>query len=264
MNYLQILPTETLRKYIRYFWILEDYSLKFSDKTFKIMSDGLPGLIFQENPKAFFDKNDRPLPQTFLYGQTTRFTEHKAINNFHNIGVYFQPTALKSIFGIDADELTNQHIGINELTKTNITDQLLNTTSTDQRIKLLSSFLVQKIEHREAESQKVNFAIDQLKKGVSLPSIQNELKLSERSIERFFKQHVGISPKLFARISRFQSALENIRQFEFEKLTDIAYQSDYFDQSHFIRDFKDFAGTTPKEYIKKACEHLENYVQWNV
>ncbi|WP_397258076.1 DUF6597 domain-containing transcriptional factor [Paenimyroides viscosum] len=56
MNYQQIYPTAPLRKYVRYFWILEDDSLDFSQKTFKIMSDGLPGLIFQESKKAFQQK----------------------------------------------------------------------------------------------------------------------------------------------------------------------------------------------------------------
>ncbi|WP_439489956.1 DUF6597 domain-containing transcriptional factor [Algoriphagus sp.] len=262
MNYQQIYPTEQLRKYVRYFWALEDDSLDFSEKTFKIMSDGLPGMIFQENPTAFRNNDNQGLPQLFLYGQTTRFTEHKAINSFRNIGVYFQPTALKSIFGIDANELTNQHIHINDLIKNNITDQLLNTNTDEQRIKLLSSFLIKQAEKRKAESEKVNFATAQLQKGVSLPAIQNDLNLSERSLQRYFKQHVGISPKLYARINRFQSALEQIRQSQFFKLTDIAYQSDYFDQSHFIRDFKEFAGTSPKHFILQANEQVANFPEW--
>ena len=67
MNYQQIYPTDPLRKHVRYFWMLEDDSLEFSDKTFKIMSDDLPGLIFQENKKAFLDKGNKKLPQLFLY-----------------------------------------------------------------------------------------------------------------------------------------------------------------------------------------------------
>jgi len=264
MNYQQIYPTEQLRKYVRYFWTLEDDSLEFFDKTFKIMSDGLPGLIFQENKKSFLNKDNQELPQLFLYGQTTQYTEQKAIKTFRNIGVYFQPTALKSVFGLDADELTNQHIDINELIKTNLTDQLLNNTTADHRIKLLSSFIIQQAEQREAENGKVNFAIAQLQKGVSLQSIQNGLNISERSLERHFKQYVGISPKLYARINRFQSALENIRQTQYNKLTDIAYQSDYFDQSHFIRDFKEFAGTSPKHFKLKANEQVANFPEWKV
>ena len=262
MNYQQIYPTETLRKHVRYFWTLEDDSLDFSGKTFKIMSDGLPGLIFQENQKSFLNKYNQELPQLFIYGQTTRYTEQKTTGSFRNIGVYFQPTALKSIFGIDANELTNQHIDINELIKTNITDQLLNTDISEQRIILLSSFLIQQTEQRKTENEKVIFASEQLQKGVSLPNIQNELNISERSLERHFKQHIGISPKLYARINRFQSALENIRQTPFSKLTNVAYSSDYFDQSHFIREFKEFAGTSPKHFLLQANEQVANFPEW--
>ena len=53
MNYQQIFPSEPLRRYIRYFWTLEDGGPNFSERTFKIMSDGLPGLIFQANKKSF-------------------------------------------------------------------------------------------------------------------------------------------------------------------------------------------------------------------
>lgn len=264
MKYEQILPSEPLRKYIRYFWTLENDSLEFSDKTFKIMSDGLPGLIVQKNPTAFFDENNQPLPQVFLYGQTTQCTEHKAKQPFHNFGIYFQPTALKSIFGIDANELTNQHIDINELVKPIITDQLLNSTDTDQRIKLLSSFLMHQAKKRESENEKVNLAIIQLQKGESLKNIQTELNISERSLERYFNQQVGISPKLYARINRFQSALESIRHTQFDKLSDIAYQRDYFDQSHFIRDFKKFAGTSPKHFMLQANEQVENFPEWKI
>ena len=264
MNYQKIYPTEPLRKYVRYFWILEDDSLDFSQKTFKIMSDGLPGLIFQESKKAFHDKDNQELPQLFLYGQTTRYTEHRAIKSFRNIGVYFEPTALKSIFGVDANELTNQHISIDELVNTNITDQLSDTTSSNQRIELLSSFLIHLAEQRSTESEKVNFATAQLQKGVSLPKIQSELNLSERSLERYFKQHIGISPNLYARINRFQLALENIRQTQFDKLTDIAYQCNYYDQSHFIREFKEFSGTSPKRFLRQANEQVANFPEWKI
>lgn len=262
MNYQQIYPTEQLRKYARYFWVLEDDSLDFSEKTFKIMPDGLAGLIFQENKKSFLSKDNQELPQLFLYGQTTKHTEHKAIKTFRNIGIYFQPTALKSIFGIDANELTNQHIDIDALIKTNITDQLLNIATAEQKIELLSSFLIQQAEKRKTENEKVIFASEQLQKGLSLPTIQTELNISERSLERYFKQHIGISPKLYARINRFQSALEQIRQTQFDKLTNIAYQSNYFDQSHFIREFKEFAGTSPKNFILQANEQVANFPEW--
>ncbi|MAU70766.1 MAG: AraC family transcriptional regulator [Pseudozobellia sp.] len=262
MNYQQIFPSEPLRRYIRYFWTLEDGGPNFSERTFKIMSDGLPGLIFQANKKSFLTEKNQELPQLFLYGQTTRHTVHKAMENFHNIGVYFQPTALKSLFGIDAYELKDKHIDIIGLMGTNITEQLLNAATPQQRIKILSTFFNKQAEQRKTENKKVVFAIKQLQMGISLPTVQNELNITERSLERYFKQYVGISPKLYARINRFQTALETLRKSNFDSLTDIAYQNNYFDQSHFIRDFKEFAGTTPKHFLHQANEQVANFPEW--
>ncbi len=84
MRYQQIDPNEQLQKYVRYFWVLEDDSLHFSQKTFKIMSDGLPGLIFQKDKKSFLNKDGKELPQLFLYGQTTRYKLYARINRFQS------------------------------------------------------------------------------------------------------------------------------------------------------------------------------------
>ncbi|MCE7044429.1 helix-turn-helix domain-containing protein [Dyadobacter sp. CY312] len=264
MNYQQIHPAEPLRKYVRYFWTLGDNDINFSHKTFKIVSDGLPGLIFQENPKSFFDENDKLLPQVFLYGQTTKHTNHAAKDHFRNIGIYFQPTALKSVFGIDANELTNKHVDISELFKNDLADQLSNSRTTCERIELLSSFLMQQANQKKIENRKVNFAAAQLLRGVSLRHVQNELDISERSLERYFRQYVGIPPKMYTRINRFQSALESLRQTPSDKLTDIAYQNNYFDQSHFIRDFNEFAGTSPKHFRLRANEQVANFPEWKI
>lgn len=264
MNYQQILPAAPLRKYVRYFWMLEDDSTDFLSKTFKIMSDGLPGLIFQEKPNAFFDKENQSLPQLFLYGQTSRHTEHKATGSFRNIGVYFQPTALKSVFGIDANELTDLHINISDLTKTTIAEQLVNTPTLAQQMELLSTFFVKRADRQKAENEKVNLATVQLRQGKNLRAIQTDLNISERSLERYFKQYVGISPKLYARISRFQSTLENLRKTKPGRLTNIAYQNGYFDQSHFIRAFQEFAGTNPKCFLLHANEQVANFPEWKI
>ncbi len=264
MKYQQIFPIEPLRKYVRYFWTLEDNRLNSVEGTFKILSDGLPGMIFQENPTAFRSKENEELPQCFLYGQTTGYKEQQAIDSFKNFGIYFQPNAIKSIFGIDAYELTNRHIDINDIVKTNMAERLLENVSTEERIKLLSSFLVKHIEKRKIENENINFATTLLQNGLSLQKIQQELNISERTLERFFKQHIGISPKLYARISRFQSALENIRDPQFYKLTDISYRADYFDQSHFIRDFKEFAGASPTQFKLKANEIVANFPEWKI
>jgi AraC-like DNA-binding protein len=75
--------------------------------------------------------------------------------------------------------------------------------------------------------------------------------MSERSLERKFRQHIGISPKLFSRINRFQEAFRLLKNNNYIKLSDIAFDAGYTDQSHFIREFKEFTGFAPYKYQKE-------------
>ncbi|WHT75212.1 helix-turn-helix domain-containing protein [Myroides odoratimimus] len=83
--------------------------------------------------------------------------------------------------------------------------------------------------------------------------------MSEKTLERLVKQYIGMSPKLFSRIMRFQSSLDLLRESKFKNLTTLSYQSDYYDQSHYIREFKEFTGVSPKEFIKSSDEQLINF-----
>lgn len=253
-----IQPVPPLRKHIRFFFIMENTSTAFIGK-FKIIPEGVPGMIFQENPTVFYDKDKQTLPQSFLFGQATQYSQLTATGSFRNIGVSFQPAALRSVFRIEAIELTQRHTDINDLVKTTINDQLLNTQTLEQKIAVLEHFFLQQTTDCKGENDKVKFALNQFQKGQELKQVQADLKISERSLERLFKSYIGISPKLYSRICRFQSALKTLRTANFNALTEIAYLENYFDQSHFIRDFKYFTGTTPKSFLLNANEQLPNF-----
>ena len=260
MFYQKILPIKPLQNHIRYFWVLEGTA----DKTFKIIPDGLSGLIVQEEPDLFLNKEYKLLPQMFLYGQTTCPGEQQAVGNFRIFGAYLQPTALKAIFKIDALELTNQHIALDCLTKEPILEQIIHASSITEKIEIISLFFLKRIQQVEQSLKRADFATILLQQGKALKDIQSEMKISERSLERLIKQYVGISPKAYSRIVRFQSGLEAFRKNNFKTLTDVAYQNDYFDQSHFIREFKAFTGMNPKQYLHQTIEQVENYPEWIV
>lgn len=260
MFYQKIIPIKRLQKYIQYFWVLEDCG----GKTFKIIPDGLSGLIFQEKADQFLDQKHQVLPQMFFYGQTTRHSDQYAVGDFRNIGVYLQPTALKSIFNIDASELTNQNISVDYLTMETILEQLFDTVSLDEKIDCISQFFLRRLERNDYNSEKANVATMLLQKGKTLKDIQWEMNLSERSLERLLRQYVGISPKTFSRIVRFQAGLRLLRQKAFSNLTDLAYQNSYFDQSHYNREFKSFAGMNPKRFLKNSIERVENFPEWTI
>jgi len=268
MKYQQIQPPDCLKEYVRYFWTLEYQSNTEGSRSFRTIADGCPGLIFQHSDKGTLFQQEKELPPVFLYGQSTGFSEIRLSGILSTIGIYFYPHALKGVFGLDADELTDSCLDLNVLTlKQNfpLSEQLLNAVSIKERVGILSAFLFAQIRKNtgliEGPIQYALFRISETKGTVPLKDLLVTLQLSERSLERKFQRQVGISPKLFSRICRFQESLVQLKNNKYSKLSDIAFENGYADQSHFIRAFKEFAGSSPFQYQKHSIEVAENFAE---
>jgi len=265
MEFRQIPPPESLSTYIRYFWVVESDNTDLSSTSFRTIADGCPGLIFQHQEKGILFQNDKQLPAAILYGQATRPAELKINGRFNTIGIFFYPHAIKSIFGLNADELTDTCLDLSLLEKAHthhITERLSNDDSIASQIDTLCNFLLAQLARNDHHADRnMQHALSRIKAAngnISVKTLREELQLSERSFERRFKQHVGLTPKLYARISQFQAAMELLRQQDYNKLSDIAFEHEYADQSHFIRAFKEFAGDSPFQFRKRTKELIDN------
>lgn len=260
MRYRQIAPPEPLRSYIQYFWTLESDLFDLSAKRFGPLADGCPGIIVQRKETGVYsDEDQKVLPQLFLYGQTVTRKALYFRGRFETLGICFYPHALKSLFGFDAHELTDSCLDLNLLTarkKDHLEELLVSSTVPARQIELLSAYLSLHAHGNpgriDAATHAVLFEIAQCRGNLFLPDLQNRLGLSERTLERKFQQQVGISPKLYARISRFQASLQQLRANRDAKLSDIAYDNGYTDQSYFIRSFKEFTGLSPRQFKTQA------------
>lgn len=90
---------------------------------------------------------------------------------------------------------------------------------------------------------------------ISVRSLSEELGISQSTLERGFKRRIGLNPKEYANLVRFRKIFD--RKEEAENLTDLAYRSGYYDQAHFIREFRKMAGVSPKEWFSKERENLK-------
>jgi transcriptional regulator GlxA family with amidase domain len=93
---------------------------------------------------------------------------------------------------------------------------------------------------------------------VAINEILKDELTRRRQLERKFSQHVGISPKQLGRIIRLQEALKMLLNKQADNLTEIAYENQYFDQAHFIKDFKEFTGVNPKEFYNDTTFALSS------
>lgn len=265
MTYKQLPPPDYLKDYVRHFWVLESQATDTLSASFRTIVDGCPGFIFQAQDKGVLYQNNKALPGIILYGQATSHAEIRIKGTFCTTGIHFYPHALKSIFGLNADELTDTCMNLDILTGEQgfqLSAQLSETASFGEQIAIISAYLLSQIQqHKRYDDKAIQYAIScikQTKGNISVKELRTVLQVSERNFERRFKQQVGISPKLFTRISRFQASLHLLRNSEYEKLSDIAFLNEYADQSHFIRAFREFAGCSPFQYQKTSREVMDN------
>ncbi|MBJ6109675.1 AraC family transcriptional regulator [Hymenobacter sp. BT523] len=267
MQFHQLAPPHDLRGYVRYFWTLETTGdAPAAPQTFTTLADGCPGLITQLTPGAPLQGASKPWPRSFLYGQTTSATEIVAHGPFQTLGVCFEPSALAAVFGLNAEELTNTCLDLTLLDAPRargLAEELAARPTVAERLAQLADFLRGCFaRHHAPVDARVRQSVAQLQASggrVSLPALLHEVGLSERSLQRKFKHHVGISPQLFARICRFQASLTQLRASRFEKLSDLAFEQEYADQSHHIRAFQEFAGASPLRFRQQAQPGLPNF-----
>lgn len=263
MEFKQIPPPAYLSPYIRYYWMLESSSA--AEGSFRTIADGSPGLIFQPADQGIMYQNDKALPGIFLFGQATGHANIRVEGRFAATGIFFKPNALKAVFGMNAGSLTDTCMDLAPEAKKQgfyLTEQLAAANTENERTDLLSAYLLTLIrKHEGRNDRQMQYAMSRIMQsngGIGIKELREEVSLTERSFERRFKQYVGITPKLFARITRFQGSLHQLRQNDFDKLSDIAFGNDYADQSHFIRAFREFAGISPLQYHKQAGNMMEN------
>ena len=249
-------PPEALSRYVEYFWTLE-CGQEDSVLTLKTLANGVSGIIVQHhNGRSAWGPTTAQkhpvssgnIPTSFVYGKRTRPTQTFARGPFEVTGVVFKPQALGMLLHIHPVELNNGPVGLNEFSRDNIGEQLLNARSQHERVVRVSEFLHAHVDAARPEDVLVTESLRLIHHGIRsirVPQLLKCLDLSERQFERRFVRAVGISPHHYIRIARFQEAVRLMKTKQFERLSDIAYDLNYADQSHLIKNIREFSGYTP-------------------
>lgn len=226
------------------------------------MADGCAELLFHYN--GIFDElvPDNSIESSFqsgIGGQSQIVRRFIIKNNFGIFGAYLYPFALSQLFSLPATELSNQMLDLKTLMgekADEINEKIMLVPDNRSRVNILARFLEDKLSKAKKPPPGVFETIRHIIAINGMTSVEDLAKrnfLSTRHFERNFKRFAGFSPKLFSRIIRFQSAASQFGKVE-KSLTSIAYDAGYYDQSHFIQDFKSFSGHTPKEYFSGKTE----------
>jgi AraC-like DNA-binding protein len=132
-------------------------------------------------------------------------------------------------------------------------EQLQEAGSLNEKFLIIENFLYRKLLSNKHPNQKLISTIEILlnnKRHLSINQVCKHINISRKHLNHLTKEYTGVSPKTLSSLHRLQTTLQTITSSTTEKLTDVAYQSEYFDQAHFINDFKKFTDLKPMEYLK--------------
>lgn len=144
----------------------------------------------------------------------------------------------------------------------NLRESLLECLTIRQKFSAAENYLLEAFAGKLQSNPFVDYSVNQILHNpdqISMNHIAAKVGYSQKHLIRIFKEHVGLSPKAFLKIIRFQRAIQEIDQNKFTNWSQIALQCGYFDQAHFINDFRSFSGFTPGQYLKMKSD-FTNYV----
>jgi AraC-like DNA-binding protein len=240
---------ERISGYVKGILVIENYQSK-KPFVLPLFANGTPTLVFQ-TAKAQVKNQSNYLT---LFGQTVSPEQLFIDEQFTLIAYFLVPHSLSTLFGILANELTDNPIDLNlVLHKSGLQEQLLNAKSLNQKISLIDDYLTTLIRKAKVDVDRNKYAIEKIFQnpfGNILTQVQNELSITERTFQRWFDTNVGISPNQFRRISQFNKAFQQLNNRQYKTLSDVAFTNGYSDQSHYIRAFKEFTSITPTEYLE--------------
>ena len=254
MNYLLEYPAKELSSIIDCFWTIEsdNHSLEILQK---IVPDGYPEMIFhykdpfQSNISGQWEIQSKGL----IAGQIRNHFYLKSTGRIGMFAIKFQPWALTELFKINMSELTNKVVSNDVLPSLALQEikqiAVCNLTFKEKVAQMEHWFkhYLFKINYIPLNNQKAVQLIIDHKGALDIKDIRDQLNISERSVERYFKKYVGLPPKFYSRIIRFASIFNMITS-KPVNWQDVYFLAGYFDQSHFIKNFKEFTGEEPSKY----------------
>ena len=250
-------PNELLSGYVRTVLILEGFA-RLNNNALPIFTNGMPAFFCRTDKDNSGNEN---IVDLALFGRSVP-EEHWTINaNTTVIAYFFKPFALATIFNIPASKLNEE---TNDLSKWSphkanaLKPQLIYANSTARKIEVLDNLLIHQLKENKRECEVIQYATDNIMYNPGteiLSEMLKKLNLNERTFQRLFKKYVGITPSQYRRICQFQLSFFQLRSKDFNKLTDIAYDNGFADQSHFIRSFKEFTQITPNDYLRSGLKN---------
>ncbi len=256
MDYQVYTSCGELKHFVKCFWTLEDEAAPQPIKQ-RVVPDGCMEMIFHYGDlyRQYFDDGSSLLqPRSFVFGQINKFIEIAPTGVSGIISARFFPDGLTPFLNRPVAELENKATSLIDLFGEKgklLEESVVNATTNEIRIKLIEQFLLDCLAAPAVVDAITKACVEVIVHSqgqLDMTELAGKMNINRRNMERRFTSVIGMSPKQLARVVRLQATMKMLEQKNFTSLTSLAYENGYYDQAHFIKDFKDFTGMSPKSF----------------
>jgi AraC-like DNA-binding protein len=251
-------PTGFLKDYVKYYCIMESESHDEAVVERVIPTESVQLMFHYRRP--FVVRGDRQAnlvqPRTIISGLSHTFSDVGTDGEAGVIFVTFYPGKACHFMRFPLSEIENRSVDLGDVFNREIREieeKLFHAETAESKIGLVEEFLINHFSAIPVYDQfLITRGIDLVKRyspTMTAVELAEELCVTTKTLERKFAGYIGKTPKQFIRLMRFQKIIAGLTKNKESSLTDFAYQNGYYDQSHFIRDFKAYTGYTPKGFL---------------
>lgn len=251
MRYESFQPSHNLTELVKEYWIFESDDPTVSQQ--KIIPDGFSEIIIHYGDPYRINLNGRWEQQKRMLfsSQISKYFFLENTGKSGMLGIKLYPTAFHELSQLNVSDITDQVIPLDTvISGTESLSKIQNENSSmKQKVELAESWLEKHLTDINPQ-EKIRTCISQIHENhgmIDIDQMADEVALSIRQLERQFKKVVGLTPKFYCRIIRFNYIFEVMKE-QNDSWVRTALKSGYFDQSHFIKNFKEFSGEEPSSY----------------
>lgn len=247
-------PAAPLADFIDCIWYWDGYRQPHPKE--RLLPDGSSTIVFQLDEE--FASSD---PDVFVGARATSFvveTRHMVTT----FGIQFKPGGAFAFLGFPARELSEQNVPLDLVFgrgARSLRDRLLEQPSPNLKTAAAEKWLLERLARRRHPA--VEYALRGLDSNLAVNSVGavlDRIGYSHRHFLDKFTAEVGLTPKRYARVRRFHRVLRSLTTIREVDWVDLALRYGYYDQSHFVHDFKEFTSLTPEAYLRCRTPHLNH------
>ena len=261
MDSFQVIqPSALLSPYIKHYWLMTINDAARS--TERVIPTGMMSLMFHRGERIYSLTENQLQPRAFLCGQDMSYADLIYQGTIDMIAVDFRPAGAKAFFKMPMIELFDQAVAVDTLSDPQLIElekRLSDANDPITCVSLIEQFLYHRLYQLETYNLKrINAVINALSSGEqNMEKLAATACLGYKQFKRIFADYIGANPKDYLRIVRFQKALHTLQTQPDIQFNHLAYDCGYYDNSHLIKEFRQFSGYTPSEYIAVCHPHSD-------